>query len=117
MHVPQTQSQLRIRPTRGTGRFKKAPACPVPTPSNSSEGYTLYGTGQRLADGELVGYTEGGSGRRELTSVKDEARASACQALCSGARYTPIFYFSVEKTGDGACYCSQDRCGDRRCQE
>lgn len=88
--------------------IKNAPTCPTPapTPSGGSAGYSLYGDRQRLAEGTLVGYV--GAGRRLVEAEND--RASACWALCSGASYIPSFYFSVQLTPEGACYCSQQGC-------
>ncbi len=103
--VPCLQIRINAAKTWG-GTSNKGPVCstPAPTPVDGP-GYTLYSPSQRLLDGTLVGYTNA-SGRRRLTTGSD---ASACQALCSGAGFEPIFYFSVQSTGEGACYCSQDK--------
>lgn len=79
----------------------------MPTPVDGP-GYTLYGPNQRLVDGFLAGYTVGG-GRRELTAVEANTPASTCQALCSGAGFTPVFYLSVEMKENGRCYCSRNK--------
>ena len=106
---PHTCVQIQVKASKGWGAGKSAIACPTPAPTPADDpGYTLYGNSQRLVDGYLAGYT-GVSGRRELTAGEADARASTCQALCSGAGFIPIFYFSVEKRENGACYCSQDK--------
>lgn len=101
--------QIRIKASTSGKVIQKAPFCPAPAPTPAGgAGYTLYGRNERTASGTFVGYT--GTVRRALAEGKVNARASACQALCSGAGYTPVFYFSVETTGSRACYCSQDKC-------
>ena len=89
--------QIRIKKqSKGWRSANIAASCPTPAPTPvDGPGYTMYGENQRLVDGVLVGYTGGGG--------------DGCQALCSGAGFTRPFYFSVEKTGSGACYCSQDK--------
>lgn len=105
MHAPQLRV---VTSSKGSGAWgQKAPPCstPAPTPTDGP-GYTLYGQNQILANGVLAGYT---GRRRVLVQGEDSATASACQTLCSGAGFTPPFYFSVERTGDEACYCSQNK--------
>jgi len=105
--IPPPNIQIRVKEGRaGHAMAKKAPLCPSPVPPPAGgPGFTLYAEEQTVADGTLVGYT--GGGRRVLQGGQvTNTQAMACQALCSGAGYVPIFYFSVRRT-DGACYCSQ----------
>ena len=101
--------QIRVTASKTSAAANKGPTCPTPAPTPVDDpGYALYGQNQRLADGTFVG-SVGGSGRRMPVVDGPNPYASACQALCSGAGFTPVFYFSVQVTGDRACYCSQDK--------
>ena len=93
----------------GASLAQKAPPCSTPTPTpDGGAGYTLYGPNQLLVEGVLAGYT-GLGGRRALVEGGGSPEASVCQALCSGAGFLPPFYFSVDTSGVGACYCSQEK--------
>lgn len=106
-----TGTQVRIKPAKSMAAAEAAPPCPptpAPTPDNA---IVLRGEMQRLVDGEFVGYTTTSTRRRlQWASEVSAAAVTACWSLCSAAGYTPTFYFSVERAGAGACYCSQDRC-------
>lgn len=105
--IPCMYMQIPIKASKSRAAAKHAPACSTPAPTPvGGPGYTLYAEDQRTVSGTFVGYT--GAGRRALTEGEGDPRVTACQALCSGAGFTPIFYFALRRS-DGACYCSHDK--------
>lgn len=100
--------QVHVVP-KGAWGSPKARACPTLPPTPVGGDYSLYGPNQRLAAGVLVGYI-GADGRRQLTGASGwDERATACWRLCAGRNFAVPFYFSVETSGVGACYCSQEK--------